>query len=279
MRELDELDAVSWHELEHAYDDAADVPDLLRALGDGDLEVLGDLVGALCHQGRRFSASAPAVPFIAGILAAGQVDVVSLLMTLGALAIGDEDVYAFPRPPEVDGAMDADAVAAYRAVEAELPVVAGFVGSADPWTSAAASWLLSWFPDRAATSLPVVLAAPPSTTRTLAAGLLGHAPGEPGGWAEAVAAVCAGDGTWAHDEVARFARTMKGAALVDESVPYLFGNVAGILAGALAVRPGLDAARAIRVLADRAEPDRRHAVRWFLDKAEGRLPTLEDGPR
>jgi hypothetical protein len=196
-------------------------------------------------------------------------------MALGAFAIGDEDVYAFPWPSEVDGAMDADAVAAYRAVEAELPVVAGFVDGADPRTSAAASWLLSWFPDRAATSLPVVLAAPPSTTRTLAAGLLGHAPNDPGGWAEAVAAVCAGDGTWAYDEVSRFAATMKGAALVVDDVPYLFGNVAGILAG----RPGPDAARAIRVLADRAEPDRRHAVRWFLDKAEGRLPALEDGPR
>ena len=112
-------------------------------------------------------------------------------------------------------AMDADAVAAYRAVEAELPVVAGFVGSADPRTSAAASWLLSWFPDRAATSLPVVLAAPPSDTRTLAAGLLGHVRGE---WCAAVAAVCAGDAS-AYDEVVRFARTMKGAALVDESLP------------------------------------------------------------
>jgi hypothetical protein len=278
VRELDELDAVSWRDLEHAYDNAADVPELLRALGDGDLEVLGDLFGALCHQGRRFSASAPVVPFIAGILAAGQVDAVSLLMTLGALAVGDEDVYAFPRPPEADGAMDADAVAAYRAVEAELPVAAGFVGSADPPTSAAASWLLSWFPDRAATSLPVVLAAPSSSTRTLAAGLLGHVPGERGEWCAAVAAVCAGDAS-AYDEVVRFARTMKGAALVDESVPYLFGNVAAILAGAVASRPGPDAARVIRVLVDRAEPGRRHAVRYFLDKAEGRLPVLEDGPR
>jgi hypothetical protein len=55
-------------------------------------------------------------------------------------------------------------------------------------------------------------------------------------------------------------------------MPYLCGSVAGILAGAHAVR-------AVRVLADRAAPDRRHAVRWFLDKAGGRLPALAGGPR
>jgi hypothetical protein len=59
---------------------------------------------------------------------------------------------------------------------------------------------------------------------------------------------------------------------VAEEVPYLFGNVAGILAGALALRPGPRVAAAVRTLVDRAEPDRRHAVRYFLEKPEGRLP-------
>jgi hypothetical protein len=42
------------------------------------------------------------VPFVAEVLAAGRVEAVALLMTLGALAVGDEDIYAFPRPPEAD---------------------------------------------------------------------------------------------------------------------------------------------------------------------------------
>lgn len=267
MRSLDDLGEVAWAELEHAYDNAADVPELLRVLGDGELEVLGELFGALCHQGRRFSASAPAVPFLAGILAARAVDPVPLLMTLGAFAVGDMDVYAFPRPPEADGAMDAEAVAAYRAVEAELPVVVGFLSHEDGQTVAAATWLVSWFPDQTAT-LPLVLATPPSTTRTLAAGLLGHAP-ERGGWAEAVAALCAGD-VAAFDEVLVAARTMKGAALVDETLPYLFGDIAGILAAALVTGPverRAEAVAAMRVLADRVGADRRHAVRYFLERA------------
>lgn len=266
MRGLDELDTVAWDGLEHAYDNATDVPDLLRALGGGDMDVLGDLFGALCHQGTRYSASAPAVPFLAGILAAGTADAVPLLMTLGAIAIGDMDVYAFPRPPEADGALDPDAVAAYRAVEAEVPIATRFLTSGDEQTVAAATWLVSWFPAHAET-LPLVLATPPSTTRTLAAGLLGHAP-EPAGWAEAVAALCAGN-VAAFDQVLRFARSMKGAALVEETLPYLFGDIAGILAAALMsvpVRRG-EAVAAMRVLADRAAPDRRHAVRYFLERA------------
>jgi hypothetical protein len=257
---------VAWAELEHAYDNAADIPDLLRALGDGDLEVLQDIFGALCHQGTRYSASAPAVPFLAGILAAGEVDPVPLLMTLGALAIGDMDVYAFPRPPEADGAMDVDAVAAYRAVEREVPVVVvGFLSHEDGQAVAAATWLVSWFPGQKAT-LPLVLATPPTTTRTLAAGLLGHVP-ERGGWAEAVAALCAGDVT-AFDDVLAAARTMKD--LVDETLPYLFGDIAGILAAALMAGPvkrRAEAVAAMRVLADRVGRDRRHAVRYFLERA------------
>lgn len=263
MRPLDDLGDVAWAELDHAYGDAAEAPDWLRALGDGDLEVLQDLFGALCHQGTRYSASAAAVPFLAGILAVGEVDPVPLLMTLGALAIGDMDVYAFPRPPEADGDMDPDAVAAYRAVEREVPVAAGFLSHEDGQVVAAATWLVSWFPGQ--DTLPLVLGTPPSTTRTLAAGLLGHVP-EPGGWAEAVAALCA-DGS-RFDEVLAHARTMKGAALVDETLPYLFGDIAGILAAALMTEPSRrdEAVGAMRVLADRAGSE-RHAVRYFLERA------------
>lgn len=161
--------------------------------------------------------------------------------------------------------MDAEAVAAYRAVEAELPVVVGFLSHEDEQTVAAATWLVSWFPEQTAT-LPLVLATPPSTTRTLAAGLLGHVP-ERGGWAEAVAALCAGDVT-AFDDVLAAAPTRKER--VDETLPYLFGDIAGILAAALVTGPverRAEAVAAMRVLADRVGRDRRHAVRYFLERA------------
>lgn len=71
---LEDLDGVDWASLEHAYGEAADVPDLLRALLSTDSEVreeaVYELFGNIWHQGTVYPASAAAVPFLYELLTA-----------------------------------------------------------------------------------------------------------------------------------------------------------------------------------------------------------------
>jgi hypothetical protein len=264
------LDEVNWADLDDAYGTANDLPDLLRSLADGEMESVGEIYGALCHQGTRYSASAAAVPYLADILATADVDAVPVLMTLGSIAIGDLDWYAFPVPEEARGGSYPDAVAAYRAVAAQIPVVARFTTSEDEQISAAAMWVLARFPGQAEETLPAVLAARPSATRAIAAGLLGHAGPGSDDWADAVEAMCAGGRTWAADVILGHAR--KPEVLFDERIPFMFGNIAGILAGALSLLPVERLPEAIsvaRTLEDRAQPDGmpvRHFLRIMTDR-------------
>ncbi|RSM80500.1 hypothetical protein DL991_10290 [Amycolatopsis sp. WAC 01375] len=73
--DLTGLDAIHWTHLEHAHGSAEDVPGLIRALArnsDDWVEVLDELFGDdLLHQGTCYSATAPAMPFIVGLAAAG----------------------------------------------------------------------------------------------------------------------------------------------------------------------------------------------------------------
>jgi hypothetical protein len=67
---LSRLDTIDWASLEHTYGDASDVPDALRAIGEGDDEALNGLLYALDHQGvQRFESTLRAVPFLIGLLA------------------------------------------------------------------------------------------------------------------------------------------------------------------------------------------------------------------
>ncbi|MFI1420249.1 hypothetical protein ACH4VX_20140 [Streptomyces sp. NPDC020731] len=62
-------DAVQWQTPTHAHGSAVDVPDLIRALYQGDDTTTDEAVhepyGNIHHQGTVYSASAPAVPFLA----------------------------------------------------------------------------------------------------------------------------------------------------------------------------------------------------------------------
>ncbi len=69
------LNDVAWADLEHAHGSAADVPELLQALvdpsGDWD-QSLDELFGDdLLHQGSCYSATAPALPFVARLILSG----------------------------------------------------------------------------------------------------------------------------------------------------------------------------------------------------------------
>lgn len=74
---LEGLDAVDWGGLTHAYGEATDVPDQIRALAASDkagrTEALGDLFGNIWHQGTVYQATAFAVPFLIELLAGPEI--------------------------------------------------------------------------------------------------------------------------------------------------------------------------------------------------------------
>lgn len=73
---LNDIDAVPWRTLRHAFGDAADVPRLIRALADADREArqsaLKELFACLLHQGTVYEATALAVPFLFELLASSS---------------------------------------------------------------------------------------------------------------------------------------------------------------------------------------------------------------
>lgn len=80
------LDDPRWHDLHHAYGDAADIPGQLRLLPDAGAGSRGEpwfgLWSSLCHQGDVYTASYAAVPHIVEIACrtAGPIDFNFLLL-------------------------------------------------------------------------------------------------------------------------------------------------------------------------------------------------------
>ncbi|MFR9797337.1 hypothetical protein ACL02U_15710 [Streptomyces sp. MS06] len=88
------LDSRPWASVSHAYGPAEDLPDLLRALaeGGGDAEeAISELYSCILHQGTVYSASVEAVPYLAGIAAAGRPGTAEVLHLLGGLAESDDE--------------------------------------------------------------------------------------------------------------------------------------------------------------------------------------------
>ncbi|MEU0560652.1 hypothetical protein [Dactylosporangium sp. NPDC006015] len=90
---LDGLDDIDWASLEHAYGPAADVPGHLRALRSGAAGdrrgALSGLYGGICHQGTRYEASAPAVPFLLELLAdPATPDRAAVVELVASIAVG-----------------------------------------------------------------------------------------------------------------------------------------------------------------------------------------------
>lgn len=65
---LEGLEVINWHELEHAYGMADDVPELLRSLASADApsrqDALSKLYSNIYHQGTVFEATVYAIPFL-----------------------------------------------------------------------------------------------------------------------------------------------------------------------------------------------------------------------
>ncbi len=169
---LERLHNVDWSALTHAYGPAADVPELIRALAGADRQARKDayweLYGNIFHQGTRYPATAPAVPFLLELLAdPATPDRHELLLLLTHLVCGQFGVAADPTlyAGEPDGAAhDADDYGTilrdvYRAAEAGLPIYLSLATHADTaHLRAAAVFMLACLWTRAAVVVPVLRA-------------------------------------------------------------------------------------------------------------------------
>ena len=152
---LEGLDEVPWDELEHAYGRAGDVPGQIRDLLSGSAEkresALSELFGNIHHQGSLYSATAPAVPFLAEVARYEEAHPrvrIELLWLLAAIAAGGSDLS--------DTAPLKRARAARDAVRAELATLLPLVAAEDGATSLSAAALAAYFPEAAADSKPLV---------------------------------------------------------------------------------------------------------------------------
>jgi hypothetical protein len=202
---LEGLDEVPWARLSHAYGSAGDVPGLLRDLRARDLAVceqaLTDLFASITHQGTRYPATAPAVPFLAELAAASDTpNRHHLLLLLAYAAVGTDwpslpdgvDPGRFGDPSYAPGCGPGRrqdevpwARAAYQAVSQEVPQLLGLVDDDDPRLRQATAYLVAWFPGHAAAGLGRLrarLGAEPdpnaAATMVVAVGLLAGAHGQ-----------------------------------------------------------------------------------------------------
>ena len=166
---LEGLAAVNWAALGHAYGSAEDVPWLLRQVRSTDPKVreetLRELFSTIVHQGARYSATAPAVPFLVELATAPDThDRAWLVNLLAYAAVGNEEAVlpdgvvtldrlrhttSRPEPEYAEWAL-----AAYRAVQATLPVLLPLLGEDDDGLRRETAHLLAWFPSFAAVSVP-----------------------------------------------------------------------------------------------------------------------------
>lgn len=69
---LEDLDNINWSQLNHAYGEASDVPDLIRKLSSQDKDerekAVHELFGNIWHQGTIYEATSYAVPFLYELL-------------------------------------------------------------------------------------------------------------------------------------------------------------------------------------------------------------------
>ncbi|AKF02988.1 DUF7003 family protein [Sandaracinus amylolyticus] len=158
----DELDAIDWAALEHAYGRADDVPQLLLDLRSDDPVTRERarywLGGTIVHQGTLYSATAPAVPFVARLARDRSTPDRAWIVTyLPRLAVSDPDAWiatgfdvTSPRwGSYFDGDEGATFRAAYDAVDREIPTLIALLGDDDAGVRAAVPYAIAWFAPRA----------------------------------------------------------------------------------------------------------------------------------
>ena len=127
------LDDHRWHDLQHCYGSAADIPDLLRAIATNTAPAKDHMAGPwselwsrLCHQGDAYTASYAAVPHVVHI---------------ASQAVGPIDLSFFHMPVAIEIARQTgqgpavldEYVQAYQNAIESLPGIAGRHGK-EPWS-------------------------------------------------------------------------------------------------------------------------------------------------
>ena len=175
---LEGLDRVNWARLTHAYGPASNTPDHIRRLASSRpkerKEARAALYATIFHQGTRYPATAPAVPFLFELLddpaTPEKGEIVRLLVHLAVgypelfLPLGIDPAAAFadaapaaPAPDDDGPAADAYwARQAYEAVRRRVGRFRALAGGPDAKTRKAAVFALAWFPAAARSSAPVV---------------------------------------------------------------------------------------------------------------------------
>jgi hypothetical protein len=166
---LEGLEAVNWAALGHAGGSAGDLPWLLHRMRSADPKVreetLRELFSTIVHQGTRYSATAPAVPFLVELATASDIhDRAWLVNLLAYAAVGNEQAVLPDGMVSLDRLRDttnwpepeyaAWALAAYQAVQAALPALLPLVDDDEDRLRRETAHLLAWFPSFAAVSLP-----------------------------------------------------------------------------------------------------------------------------
>lgn len=181
---LTNIDKVEWSKLTHAYGEASDVPKVIRGLLSNDSEsrekALWELYGNIFHQGTRYQATAPAVPFLYELALAPQVkDRSNIIYLLINLALGYEEAF-LPTGPDMKlfrksreeaaksmSKEDKEACAeygygpqveldCYDAVKDGVPKLITLLDDEDTSVQKAAAYALAWFPEEAEKSLPAL---------------------------------------------------------------------------------------------------------------------------
>ena len=188
---LEGLERIDWERLTHAYGPAGEVPGWIRELTSDDAAVrkraFDVLEGSICHQGSRYRASAPAVPFLFELLESPSAkDRVRLIRLLTNLAIGYPEwhvplgfdpaqrfaeIEALGGPDEIERIRDAEPEEeedfepgrdalwqrdAYEVVIGRIVTLQGLSRDEDPDVRAAAVKALAWFPGAAPESVRFV---------------------------------------------------------------------------------------------------------------------------
>lgn len=175
---LENLDKIDWRNLNHAYGEASDVPELIRALAANDEEArrgaIYELYGNIWHQGTVYEATSYAVPFLVELLEGNGVqDKHEILILLFHLANGHsyrevhQSIQARFLGEEVVNSLQYQAEMqvelfwvkqAHDAVAAGLPVYFQLLNHGDQKTRICAPYTLSALAEHATVIIPIAQA-------------------------------------------------------------------------------------------------------------------------
>lgn len=141
-------DGIQWSSLRHAFGDAGDVPEALRALNSDDPDTqdqaLEQLAGSIFHQGDVYDATLAAWPFLVERMVSGALDDergALLLLNMGTTAfwatLSDERTEEEKEEDEESGSALAEPNEARKVVDAAFPKLLALFDAAGPRTKSA----------------------------------------------------------------------------------------------------------------------------------------------